>query len=920
MRQRVRSARQKTLNHELMNTPFRLLTPRWLALALVLITLSVASAGTFKRIAIDGSFADWAGVPVAAADDEGDALAGFDLREIYVANDDLYLYFMVRIYPSSTNANYSQLHHQFFIDSDNDPGTGRGDLGLGAEMVVEDGNGFSQRFNTWNDGGVTGIDWAQATRGVLATFQYEARISRSVRDKQPEDMPSGSGNPARDLPVFTQDAISIACGVSDPSWDREDSIAAFVYEMAPKPLPFTGIQTLVGLTTAAWQINDAGTDLGADWLAADYDDTQAGWTGGPGLFGFNAPTGIYPAPVSTSLASGRSTYYLRTHFAWDADQNGVGLLVSNYLSAGAVFYLNGGELKRVRMPGGLVAYATPATGSPAQPGAAELFDLPAGALLVGDNVLQIEVHPAAGTAASLVFGLSLTAGDNFPPRIEDPSQPADRMVIEGQATTFSAGAVAGTGPFTYQWSKDGAPIIDALNPALILDPVVDTDAGRYSVEITNPKGLKVTSRAAVLTTTAVPVALSDPNLPADQVAAEGMSATFTVAATGSLLTYQWYKGDEAIAGENGPQLTLNSLPLSDSGTQYSVTVSNRVNSLTSRKATLVIVRDSNPPGITSAVGGGRNVIVTFSEPLDPAVAQQAANYHLDGGRQVQGAVLDPIGGSAVTLTTTLQSFGQPYTLSVNGIRDRFGNAGNGTARFRSTILIDGNFEDWGSIPVALTQEQSNPGTVEYSDLSITNDNDYVYVRFSYYGPVGPLGPANGDNYGHYYQVVFNTDNDPATGSWAGGDVMVENGTVYRLGGDWTAGEYQGGDTAIAPGEVASTNFEFRVSLRAKHETDGLPAFPNRSFEVFCCTRNTGWAELDLTAPAVSYTLATPPPMPVTLSIKRVGNMVNLTWPGGGVLETRPSLSTGSWAPVPGAVSGMQIDPTTAAAGYYRVRQ
>ena len=96
---------------------------------------------------------------------------------------------------------------------------------------------------------------------------------------------------------------------------------------------------------------------------------------------------------------------------------------------------------------------------------------------------------------------------------------------------------------------------------------METDIGSYSVLITNPKGLKVASRAAVLTTSAVAVALTDPKLPADQVIAETTSATFTVAATGSLLTYQWYQGDEAIAGEVGPQLTLNNVPLSDSGTQ-----------------------------------------------------------------------------------------------------------------------------------------------------------------------------------------------------------------------------------------------------------------------------------------------------------------------------------------------------------------
>jgi hypothetical protein len=825
---------------------------------------------------------------------------------------------MVKIYPSSSNANYTQFHHHFFIDSDNDPTTGLG----GAEMAVEDGYAFSQRYGVnWSDGGVTGLDSAWAPRGELPTYQYEYRVSRAVRDTQPADVPAGSGNPERDLPVFTQDAIGIRWEALTRSWSAQDTGSAFEYEMAPAPTPFTGTRTVVGLTSATWSVNDSGTDLGTDWLAADYDDTQTGWKTGTGLFGYNAPAGVYPAPINTSFSTGRSTYYLRTHFAWDYDVNGAGFLISNYLSAGAVFHLNGSEVKRIRMPDGTVGYGTRATGGPAQPGTAELLDLPSGALVVGDNVFEAEVHPAAGTATSLVFGLSLTASDNFAPRIQDPSQPADRAVIEGQPTTFSAGAVSGTGPFRYQWLKDGTAVTDATNATLTLDPVVQSDAGSYSVEITNPKALKISSRAAVLTTTAVPVALTDPNQPADQVVAEGSSATFAVTATGSLVTYQWLQGDTPIDGATGPQLTLNNLTLGDSGTQYSVTVSNRLNSVTSRKAKLTVVNDATPPGIQSAAGGGRHVLVTFTEPVDPDTAQSAANYSLDGGVQVQGAVLDASGSNAVTLTTTLQTFGQAYALSVNGVKDLYGNPSHAVLHFRSTILIDGDLEDWTSIPVALTQDQMNPGTVEFKDLSITNDTDYIYVRFSFHEPAGPLAAANYAALGEYSQVVFDTDADPSTGTWNGGEVMNEVASLLRLGGDWTDGAYVGSNTAIAPAEVTATSFEFRVSLQATHERDHKLAFPNSTINVFCAIRDTSWAQLDITDfnPPVAYTIATLPPLNVTITAKLTGNKIELTWPGGGVLETRASLSAGSWAPVTGAASGIQI-PATGLTAFYRVRQ
>ncbi|HEY5914077.1 MAG TPA: immunoglobulin domain-containing protein [Verrucomicrobiae bacterium] len=905
-----------------MRTTIRFCSAAGLMLCLALVTLPGASAGTFKHITIDGSFADWAGVPVAATDPEGDFIAGtlggFDLKEVYVANDENYLYLRVVIWPSSTNTDYGQFHHHFYIDSDNNPSTGHGVYGLGSEMLIEDAGGYSERYGTFNDGAMTGLDWDEAPSGMLPTLQYEARFSRSVRDVQPADVPVGSGNPARDLPLFTQDFISIAFEVEDSGWAVTDAGSAFLYDLAPKPPAFSGTQTLVDLTSATWRANDSGTDPGPDWLTTFYDDTQVGWTGGTGLFGYNAPAG-YP-PVSTTLASSRPAYYFRTHFNWDKDQNGVGLLASNYLSCGAVFYLNGAEVKRVRMPDGPVTHSTPATGGPAQPGTAELFDLPAAALIVGDNLLEVEVHPATGATSSLVFGLSLTAGDNFPPGIEDPTQPADRNVTEGQATTFSPGALAGTRPFTYQWLKNGAPIPDATNATLTLDPVTVDDAGQYSVEIANPKGLKATSRAAVLTTTAVAVALTDANLPADQVVAEGTTATFSVSATGSLPAYQWYREGEALTGEVGPQLTLNSVPFTENGKQYWVVVTNRISSATSRHATLTVVRDPTPPAITGVNGGGRRVVVTFTEPLDTVSAQLASNYSLDGAVQVQGAALDPGNGQTVILTTAQQAFGQVYTLAVAGVKDRFGNAMTASVKFRSSILVDGSFDDWNSVPVALTMDQLNPGTVEFQDLAVTNDNDFLYIRFSVFAPVGPLQPANSDNRRAHYDIIVDTDQNTATGTWSGGDVLIEDGDVYRLAGSWTQGTFDGGDVALAPGEIAATNFEFRVSRHAKHSSDGLPAFPNPAVNLFIVLQTMGWVALDETSPQVPYTFVDFTPLPATLSAKPVGSKLEITWPGSGVLETRPSLTTGAWTEVPGASSGIQIDPASAASGYYRLRQ
>lgn len=61
--------------------------------------------------------------------------------------------------------------------------------------------------------------------------------------------------------------------------------------------------------------------------------------------------------------------------------------------------------------------------------------------------------------------------------------------------------------------------------------------------------------------------------PVSQAVASGSNATFTVVATGSGLSYQWYKNDAAISGATSSTLTLSAVTSSNAG-NYSVKVSN----------------------------------------------------------------------------------------------------------------------------------------------------------------------------------------------------------------------------------------------------------------------------------------------------------------------------------------------------------
>ncbi|MEY2882096.1 MAG: hypothetical protein RLZZ15_4476, partial [Verrucomicrobiota bacterium] len=82
--------------------------------------------------------------------------------------------------------------------------------------------------------------------------------------------------------------------------------------------------------------------------------------------------------------------------------------------------------------------------------------------------------------------------------------------------------------------------------------------------------------------------------PASQTVAVGGSATFSVAATGVGVTYQWNRNGVAIPGATASSLTIGNAP-GGADANYTVTITNASGSVTSAPATLTVA----PPPITS---------------------------------------------------------------------------------------------------------------------------------------------------------------------------------------------------------------------------------------------------------------------------------------------------------------------------------
>ena len=168
--------------------------------------------------------------------------------------------------------------------------------------------------------------------------------------------------------------------------------------------------------TNSWKFTTNNVSV-AGWAEHYYDDS--GWSGqGASLFYIeNNPDVI---PRTTQLPGGVSnaalpTYYFRAHFTFSNSVLGMALAFTNFLDDGAVFYLNGTEIKRVRMLTGPVAYSTLASDCPTN-GCDATFETPdvfriGGDLMtnviVGDNLLAAEIHQVATNDSDVVFGSSV---------------------------------------------------------------------------------------------------------------------------------------------------------------------------------------------------------------------------------------------------------------------------------------------------------------------------------------------------------------------------------------------------------------------------------------------------------------------------------------------------------------------------------
>ena len=259
----------------------------------------------------------------------------------------------------------------------------------------------------------------------------------------------------------------------------------------------------------------------------------------------------------------------------------------------------------------------------------------------GNNLIEIVDNGPGSTATVLdtANANEILRGVRFGPvagalPVTIVSNPQPQSVVTGGTAFFTV--TASSGPFTYQWYLNSAPLTNGLSISgsgatiagaqsavlTVANAQLADNGGSYSVVVNNPiPGNGATSSGAPLTVTLAPVTIVTNPVSLVYVT-NGGTVHLTVAATGGgMLAYQWHGpcgvlsgssdpcgGGAVIAGATTSALTLSGVGLADSGSYY-VTITNAAPSSTNTSATPSAVVVVSAPtfaanGPVTLTGGG----------------------------------------------------------------------------------------------------------------------------------------------------------------------------------------------------------------------------------------------------------------------------------------------------------------------------
>lgn len=200
----------------------------------------------------------------------------------------------------------------------------------------------------------------------------------------------------------------------------------------------------------------------------------------------------------------------------------------------------------------------------------------------------VRARNAAGTAESNPFVLS--RAPLVPPVFFSSGyQPVDTTLPPGRYLRWEL-YPGGTGPFQFQWFKDGEAIANATSGSLTFNSLTEADNGVYTLRVTGAAGVitSAPARLTVMEPTPVLPTISQ-NGPEEYHFTDGgyLNFNYSYSISGTApITYAWRHDETDLADQTSPYLNLSG-KVADVVGNYYLTATNAAGSRTFHVATVV---------------------------------------------------------------------------------------------------------------------------------------------------------------------------------------------------------------------------------------------------------------------------------------------------------------------------------------------
>jgi hypothetical protein len=227
-------------------------------------------------------------------------------------------------------------------------------------------------------------------------------------------------------------------------FDFHDEIVINEIMYQPRPVlgtpdtPATYQNTTLVPYNATWKYNRTGAALSSTWYQTNYAVDGATWRSGQGLIAVDTVT--FAQPINTTWTPYTSTinpYYFQIAFNFAGAPADSQLVLHHIIDDGAVFYLNGQELldvnngsTRFNMPAGAFNASTFAGDVNNAVASGDIVLDPAD-LVIGENILSVEVHQNNAGSGDIVFGAELVLRQQLTPFIPgEPFHDSEQQWVE----------------------------------------------------------------------------------------------------------------------------------------------------------------------------------------------------------------------------------------------------------------------------------------------------------------------------------------------------------------------------------------------------------------------------------------------------------------------------------------------------------